>query len=129
MNYKNYERLLYNICSSSQHSMTMFRNFKNQSQHFMTIFRNFKNQSQRFMTIFGIMYRYKKAEILQGESSALEKIKEHVRVVKMEKKRLKVALAVLDAVKVKFPETKRFIDDITILWKMNAKRKRYLQRR
>ena len=30
----------------------------------------------------------------------------------MEKKRLKVALAVLDAVKVKFPETKRFIDDI-----------------
>ena len=78
----------------------------------MTVFINFKNQSQRFMTIFGIMYRYKKAEILQGESSALEKIKEHVRVVKMEKKRLKVALAVLDAVKVKFPETKRFIDDI-----------------
>ena len=29
----------------------------------------------------------------------------------MDKKRLKVALAVLDAVKIKFPETKKFIDD------------------
>ena len=31
----------------------------------------------------------------------------------MGKKRLKVALAVLDAVKIKFSETKRFIDDTT----------------
>ena len=31
----------------------------------------------------------------------------------MDKKRLKVALAVLDAVKGKFPETKKFIDDTT----------------
>ena len=29
----------------------------------------------------------------------------------MDKKRLKVALAVLDAVRVKFPETKKFIDN------------------
>ena len=29
----------------------------------------------------------------------------------MNKKRLKVALAILDAVKGKFPETKKFIDD------------------
>ena len=29
----------------------------------------------------------------------------------MDKKRLKVALAVLDAVKCRFPETKEFIDD------------------
>ena len=29
----------------------------------------------------------------------------------MDKKRLKVALAVLDAVKGKFPDTKKFIDD------------------
>ena len=29
----------------------------------------------------------------------------------MDKKRLKVALAVLDAVKGKFPETRKFIDD------------------
>ena len=29
----------------------------------------------------------------------------------MDKKRLKIALAVLDAVRVKFPETKKFIDD------------------
>ena len=39
----------------------------------MTMFRNFKNQSQRFTTICGIMYRYKKAEMLYGKSSALEK--------------------------------------------------------
>ena len=29
----------------------------------------------------------------------------------MDKKRLKVALAVLEAVKIKFPETKQFIDN------------------
>ena len=29
----------------------------------------------------------------------------------MDKKRLKISLAVLDAVRVKFPETKKFIDD------------------
>ena len=40
-----------------------------------------------------------------------KKIKEHTRVVKMDKKRLKVALVVLDAVKSTFPETKKFIDD------------------
>ena len=34
-----------------------------------------------------------------------------MRVVRVDKKRLKVALAVLDAVKGKFPETKKFIDD------------------
>ena len=37
-----------------------------------------------------------------------KKIKEHAHVVKMDEKRLKVALAVLDAVKGKFPETKKF---------------------
>ena len=63
------------------------------------------------MTIFGIMYRNKKAEILQGESSALEKIKKRARVAKMDKKRIKVALVVLNAVKTKYPETKQFIDD------------------
>ena len=35
-----------------------------------------------------------------------------MRVVKMDKKRLRVALVVLDAVKSKFPEAKEFIDDI-----------------
>ena len=33
-----------------------------------------------------------------------------MRVVKMDKKRLKIALAVLDAVKSRFPETQEFID-------------------
>ena len=38
-----------------------------------------------------------------------EKLK-NTRVVKMDKKRLKIALAVLDAVKSRFPETQEFID-------------------
>ena len=33
-----------------------------------------------------------------------------MRVIKMDKKRLKIALAVLDAVRSKFPETQGFID-------------------
>ena len=33
-----------------------------------------------------------------------------MRVIKMDKKRLKIALAVLDAVRGKFPETQKFID-------------------
>ena len=52
----------------------------------------------------------KKAEILFRVSSALEKLK-NMRVVKMDKKRLKIALVVLYAVKCKFPETEEVIDD------------------
>ena len=37
-------------------------------------------------------------------------IKEHARVIKMEKRRLKISLAVLDAVKSRFLETQEFID-------------------
>ena len=33
-----------------------------------------------------------------------------MRVIKMDKKRLKIALAILDAVKSRFPETQEFID-------------------
>ena len=43
-------------------------------------------------------------------SALKSKIKEHARVIKMDKKRLKIALAVLDAVRGKFPETQDFID-------------------
>ena len=39
------------------------------------------------------------------------KLKEHTRFVKMDKKRLNVALAVFYAVKSRFPETNEFIDD------------------
>ena len=41
---------------------------------------------------------------------ALSKNKEHTRVVKMEKKRLKIALAVLNALRSRFIETNEFID-------------------
>ena len=37
-------------------------------------------------------------------------MKEHTRVIKMDKNRLKIALAVLDAIKSRFPETQEFID-------------------
>ena len=47
-----------------------------------------------------------------GHLEHWKRIKEHVRNVKMNKKRLKVALVVLDAVKSRFPETEKFIDDI-----------------
>ena len=56
------------------------------------------------------MYRNKNAAILYGESSALEKIKEYARVT-MDKKRLRVTLAVLEAVENRFPETKKFTDN------------------
>ena len=38
------------------------------------------------------------------------KIKEHARVIKMDKKRVKIVLAVLNAVRSTFPETNEFID-------------------
>ena len=60
--------------------------------------------------IWLIVYRNKKAEILQGESSALEKIKKHARVT-MDKKQLRVALTVLEAVKTKYLQIKQFIDN------------------
>ena len=54
------------------------------------------------------MYRNENAEILKGESSALEKIKKHARVT-MDKKRLRLPLTVLEAVKIKYLETKQLI--------------------
>ena len=47
------------------------------------------------------MYRNKNAEILQGYSSALEEIKKHIRIT-MDKKRLRVALKVLEAIKTEY---------------------------
>ena len=38
------------------------------------------------------------------------KIKEHARAIKMDKKRVKIVLAVLNAVRSTFPETNEFID-------------------
>ena len=38
------------------------------------------------------------------------KIKEHARVIKMDKKRVKIVLAALNAVRNTFPETNEFID-------------------
>ena len=90
--------------------MITFRIFKDQSERFMIIFRNFKDQSQCF-NIFGIMYRYKNAEMLLGASSALEKKVKHTRIT-MDKKKLRIILKVLEAVKENFPDAKNFIDDM-----------------
>ena len=57
------------------------------------------------------MYRNKNAEILQGESSALEKIRERTHIT-MDKQRPRVALTVLEEVKGKYPETKQFIENL-----------------
>ena len=79
----------------------------------MTIFRNSKNQS---MFCDHIWYHVSCINIKQFEYFLerlmhWEKIKEHTHVVKMDKKRLKVASVVLDAVKRRFPETQKLIEN------------------
>ena len=68
----------------------------------MTIFRNFNNQSA-LCNHHASRMRIKQFEILFTFFL-------HSRVVRMGKKRLKVALAVLNAVRSTFPETNEFID-------------------
>ena len=58
-----------------------------------------------------------------GHLEDWKRIKEHARNGKMDKKRMKVALVVLDAVKSRFPETEKFTDDT------NVKKKKSLQMR
>ena len=112
------------VCRSSQYSMAVFRNFKNQSQRYefsrtyLEIlktnrrFRNLKEPITAFYDyIWLVMYPNKNAEILSGESSALEKIKIQV-LVTTDKKRLRVALTVLEAVKNEFPKTKKSIENL-----------------
>ena len=78
----------------------------------MTIFRNFKNQSAFYNHIwYHSSSQYKTVWVFSRASSAHQvKTKEHTRVVKMDKKWLKIALAVLDPVRSTFPETNQFID-------------------
>ena len=76
----------------------------------MNIFRNFKDQSQRF-NIFGITCRYKNAEMLLSASSAPEKKVKHT-CITTDKKKLRIILKVLEAVKKFFSGTKNFIDDM-----------------
>ena len=45
-----------------------------------------------------------------GRSALYLKIAKHARVIKMNKKQLRVALSVLNAVRSTFPETNEFID-------------------
>ena len=79
----------------------------------MTIFRNCRNQSAFDDHIWYYVSRMsiKQFEILlKTQCTKVKKIKEHARVIKMDKKRLKIALAVLDAVRSTFPKTNEFID-------------------
>ena len=93
--------------------MTIFRNSKNQSQCIMTIFRNSKNQSAFYDHIwfYVLVYQYKGVEISLGQAQCTRTNLKNTRFVKIDKKRLNVALAVFDAVKSRFPETNEFIDD------------------
>ena len=45
-----------------------------------------------------------------GRSALYLNIKKHARVINMDKKRLRVALSVIDAVRSRFAETNQFID-------------------
>ena len=59
------------------------------------------------MTIFGIMFRYKNARDTLGRVYCTrKKIKKHARVVRMDGKRLKITLKVLNNVKQEYPTTK-----------------------
>ena len=52
------------------------------------------------------MLRYFRASLVHWKKSKYKRL-----LLTMDKKRLRVALKVLDAVKTKFPETKQFIDN------------------
>ena len=71
----------------------------------MTIFRNFKNQSAFYNHVNIKQFEY----FLEPLVHTKQKLK-NTRVVKTEKKRLKIGLAVLDAVRSRFHETNEFID-------------------
>ena len=102
------------VCRSSQHSMTVFRNFKNQSQ-FQECSRLYlgKTITAFYDYIWLIMYRNKNTEILQGEVQCTRKQNnKRLHITKMDKQWLRVALKVLDEVKIHFPDTKQFIEDL-----------------
>ena len=89
--------------------MTIFRNFKNQSQLFMTIFRNLKiNHSVLLYLVSCIDIKLLRCST--AASSALEKLK--LTCITMDKKRLRINLKALEAVKERFPDPKKFINDI-----------------
>ena len=71
-----------------------------------------KNQSQRFMTISGqSCIEIKTLRYFRVRSSALESKSKNTRN-KMDKRRPRVALKVLGAMKEQFPDTKQFIEDL-----------------
>ena len=103
------------VCRSLQRSMTVFRNFKNQSYHqefsrtYLEIlktnqrFRNLKEPITAFYDyIWLIMYQNKNAEIFWGEVQCTRKQNNN----RLYKRRLRVILKVLNAVKTQIPEAK-----------------------
>ena len=48
--------------------------------------------------------------LFKAHYTKVKKNKEHACIIKIDKKRLKIVLAVLDAVRNRFPETQEFID-------------------
>ena len=57
------------------------------------------------------MYQNKNTRYFKARTSTLENMKKHTRNT-MDKKRLRVALKVLERVKKKFPDTKKFVADL-----------------
>ena len=75
----------------------------------MTIFRNLKNQST-FYNHHASRISIKQFKIFLRHSALSFKIKKHACIIKMDRKRLKITLSVLDAVRNRFSETNEFID-------------------
>ena len=101
--------IFYTTCKRPLHSRTVFKNFKNQSQRSTPTFRNVKNQSA-FYNHDASRMSIKQFEILFKTQCTTFKNQKNARVIKMDKKRLKIVLSVLDAVRGRFPETLDFVD-------------------
>ena len=83
--------------------------FKEPIKCFMTVFRNFKNQSA-FYNHHASQISIKQLRYFLGpQCNILNNKKKHGCII-MDKKRLKIGLSVLDAVRNRFPETNKFID-------------------
>ena len=102
--------------------LTTPTNFKNQSHRFMTIFSNFINQGVQSQ-------QNKNAKIFQIEVQCTSKKHntQHEKV-KVDKKRIRMAMKVLDEVKTAFPETAEFNLQMIVQSKSVAKKKHQWKR-
>ena len=90
--------------------LRILKNFKNQSQRFITIFKNFKTNHIVLLYLV-LCINIKNAEMPQDRVQYTWKISKPTRIT-VDKKILRISLKVLETVKERFPDTKKFIDDM-----------------